>query len=90
MIKILLGSKVTNEGITFANVGQCHIFDNSFNMSKINQINGRVIRYCKHKDKQIILEEPEQVVHLFRYAAAEIKWEDAIKKGEDYTLSLEE
>jgi len=47
-IKICLGSKVMNEGITLENVKEIHILDVHYNLGKVDQIIGRGIRMCKH------------------------------------------
>jgi hypothetical protein len=47
-IKIILGSKVMNEGITLENVSQVHILDVYYNFGRVEQVIGRAIRQCKH------------------------------------------
>ena len=47
-IKLLLGSRVMNEGITLENVSEIHILDVYYNLGKILQSIGRVVRECKH------------------------------------------
>ena len=47
-IKIILGSKVMNEGITLENVSEVHILDVYYNFGRVDQIIGRAIRQCKH------------------------------------------
>ena len=47
-IKFVLGSKVMNEGISLANVGEVHILDVHFNLGRVDQVVGRGIRYCSH------------------------------------------
>ena len=47
-IKICLGSKVMNEGVTLENVKEVHILDVHFNLGKVEQVIGRGIRMCKH------------------------------------------
>lgn len=47
-IKILLGSRVMNEGITLENVKDVHILDVHYNLGKLLQAIGRVVRECKH------------------------------------------
>lgn len=49
-IKIVLGSKVMNEGITLRNVKEVHILDVHFNLGKVDQAIGRAIRFCTHYD----------------------------------------
>ena len=47
-IKVILGSKVMNEGITLENVSQVHILDVYYNFGRVEQVIGRAIRQCKH------------------------------------------
>jgi len=47
-IKIILGSKVMNEGITLENVSEVHILDVYYNFGRVEQVIGRAIRQCKH------------------------------------------
>ncbi|MEM3062068.1 MAG: DEAD/DEAH box helicase family protein [Nitrososphaerota archaeon] len=49
-IKIVLGSKVMNEGITLRNIKEIHILDVHYNLGKIDQVVGRGIRFCTHYD----------------------------------------
>ena len=50
LIKILFGSPAAKEGISLLRVGQVHILEPYWNLSRIKQIIGRAIRYCSHKD----------------------------------------
>lgn len=47
-IKLCLGSKVMNEGISMKQTGEVHILDVYFNLGKVDQAVGRAIRYCSH------------------------------------------
>jgi hypothetical protein len=67
IIKIVLGSKVMNEGISLKNVKSVHILDVYFNFGRVDQVVARAIRWCSHyslmnKDNMY----PE--VKLFKYA----------------------
>lgn len=68
-IKICLGSKVMNEGITLENVSEIHILDVHYNLGKVDQVIGRGIRMCKHintiNDKNRF---PK--VHVYRYVVS--------------------
>ena len=50
MIKIIIGSSVTGEGLDFKRVREIHIMEPWFHLSKLEQINGRGIRTCSHID----------------------------------------
>lgn len=47
-IKLILGSKVMNEGVSMKNVSEVHILDVYFNLGKVDQVVGRAIRWCSH------------------------------------------
>jgi superfamily II DNA or RNA helicase len=47
-IKLILGSKVMNEGINLKNVGEVHILDAYYNLGRMEQVIGRAIRNCSH------------------------------------------
>ena len=65
-IKFILGSKVMNEGVTLKNVKEVHIIDVFFNLPKAEQVIGRAIRMCVHKD--VINDEYKfPKVNIFRY-----------------------
>jgi len=49
-LKIVLGSKVMNEGVTLENVKEVHILDVHYNLGKVEQVIGRAIRMCKHQN----------------------------------------
>jgi len=65
-IKLILGSMVMNEGISLKNIAEVHILDVYYNLGKIDQVVGRAIRVCSHKN--IISDEnryPE--VSVYKY-----------------------
>lgn len=47
-IKLVIGSKVMNEGITLENIKEIHILDVHYNLGRVDQVLGRGIRFCKH------------------------------------------
>lgn len=65
-IKIILGSKVMNEGFTLKFVKQVHILDVHFNLNKVYQTIGRAIRHCVHYE---LMTEQNQYpkVDVFKY-----------------------
>lgn len=65
LIKILLGSPSTKEGISLLRVKQVHIMEPHWNISRIKQIIGRAIRFCSHKD----LPEDQRYVNVYLYLA---------------------
>lgn len=64
-IKVLIGSKVTGEGLDLKWVRQIHIIDPWHNNTRIYQIIGRGIRNCSHID----LEPTERNVTVYKYSA---------------------
>lgn len=65
-IKIVIGSKVMNEGITLRNIKEIHVLDVHYNLGKVDQVIGRGIRFCTHYD---ILndENPYPKVEIHKY-----------------------
>ena len=49
-IKIVIGTRVSGEGIDFARIRQVWIVEPWFNYSRIEQVEGRAIRNCSHVD----------------------------------------
>ncbi|CAH6421403.1 DEAD/SNF2 helicase [uncultured virus] len=66
-IKLILGSKVMQEGISLSNIAEVHILDVYFNLGKVDQVIGRAIRHCSHYN--IISDENRfPVVNVYKYA----------------------
>ena len=65
-IKFVLGSKVMNEGISLANVGEVHILDVHFNLGRVDQVVGRGIRWCSHY-KVMNEENKFPYVNVYKY-----------------------
>jgi hypothetical protein len=63
-IKIIVGTQVTGEGIDFHNIRQIHIMEPWWNNSRIDQIIGRGLRYCSHRE----LPTEERNVEIFQYS----------------------
>ena len=62
-IKILLGSPSIKEGVSLLRVEQVHIMEPYWNVSRLDQIIGRAIRYCSHKD----VDKSRKFVNIFMY-----------------------
>lgn len=62
-IKIVIGSEVTKESITFLNIREIHIVNYQDNFSSIEQIIGRGIRHCSHR----FLPKEKHEVKIFKY-----------------------
>ncbi len=66
LLKIILGSRVMNEGITLENTSEVHILDVYYNFGRVEQIIGRAIRQCKHY-KVTSEENPYPTVKVYKY-----------------------
>lgn len=66
-IKLILGSKVMNEGVTLSNIYEVHILDVHFNLGRIDQVIGRAIRFCRHYDIMNTMELYPSV-SIYKYA----------------------
>ena len=93
LIRIIIGSPITSEGITFKAVRQVHILEPYWNMSKINQIVGRAVRNYSHHS----LEPDQRTVEIYKYVSIYSKMLDSRDIGisnffidkEKYILSEE-
>ena len=93
-IKLVLGSKVMNEGITLENVKEVHIMDVYYNLSKVHQVIGRALRECKHYNITND-ENPFPQVNIFRYVVSldndELSTEEIMyKKAEQKYILIKE
>jgi len=68
-IKLCLGSKVMNEGVTLENVQEIHILDVHYNLGKVDQVIGRGIRMCKHIES-VNDENKFPKVNVYRYVVS--------------------
>jgi hypothetical protein len=69
MIKLVLGSKVMNEGVTLENTREVHILDVHYNLGKVDQVIGRAIRMCKHMN--LVSDKYKfPKVNVYRYVVA--------------------
>lgn len=64
-IKVILGSPSIKEGVSLLRVRQVHILEPHWNMSRIQQIIGRAVRYCSHRDVEL----HKRRVSVFLYLA---------------------
>ena len=65
LIKIIIGSPSIKEGVSLFRVKQVHILEPYWNMSRIEQVIGRAVRFCSHKD----VPSKERLVEIFIYIA---------------------
>ena len=64
-IKIVLGSPAASEGLSFLRVREIHILEPWHNINRIEQVIGRGLRNCSHKDLPI----EERNVTIYYYAS---------------------
>jgi hypothetical protein len=68
-LKLILGSKVMNEGISLYNTAEVHILDVYFNFGRVDQVIGRAIRWCSHY-KQMSEQNPFPHVNVYKYVVS--------------------
>lgn len=64
-IKVILGSPSIKEGVSLLRVQEVHVMEPYWNMSRMDQIIGRAIRFCSHKDVPL----ENQLVKVYIYQA---------------------
>ena len=90
--KIIMISPAGAEGINLNNTRQVHIMEPYWNEVRIEQVIGRALRYCQHKDLPI----EERKVDVFRYKmvrkntkiTTDEKMEDISRKKNNLLLSF--
>ena len=80
-IKIILGSPSIKEGVSLLRVSEVHILEPYWNMSRLDQVIGRAVRFCSHKD----LPKSKRHVDIFIYIADHPKEKMSIDK---YILNM--
>jgi superfamily II DNA or RNA helicase len=73
-LKIMLGSPSIKEGVSLLRVQQVHIIEPYWNQSRLDQVIGRAIRYCSHKD----VEKEKRIVKVYIYIATHEKESETI------------
>ncbi|MFM2393400.1 MAG: Acanthamoeba polyphaga mimivirus [Bacteroidota bacterium] len=63
-IKIILGSPSIKEGVSLLRVREVHILEPYWNMSRLDQVIGRAIRFCSHKDVKLDLQFVDVYIYL--------------------------
>lgn len=92
--KIILISPAGAQGINLNNVRQVHVMEPYWNEVRIEQVIGRALRFCQHKD----LPMEERKVDVFRYKmirksgkiTTDEKMEDISRKKNNLLLSFSE
>jgi hypothetical protein len=76
-VKVILISQAGSEGLDFKFIRQVHVLEPWYNMNRIEQIIGRAVRTCSHKD----LPFSERNVEIFLYGTL-------LKNGEEEAADL--
>src|SRR5207237_838767 len=66
LIKIIVGTRVSGEGIDYQRIREVHIIDPWHNNTRLYLVIGRAARYCSHKD----LAKEDRKVVVFKYCSA--------------------
>ncbi len=83
-VKIILISQAGSEGIDLKFIRQVHILEPWYNLSRIEQIIGRAVRNCSHKELPL----EERNVQIFLYASELVN--DSIEAADFYVYRLAE
>ena len=83
-IKVVLISKAGYEGLDFKNIRQVHVMEPWYNMNRIEQIIGRAVRNCSHKE----LEFSDRNVLIYLYGT--ILENEEIEAADLYVYRLAE
>lgn len=84
IIKVVIISKAGSEGIDLKNIRQIHIMEPWYNMNRIEQIIGRGVRICSHKELPL----KDRNVEIYLYAT--ILPGDATESADLYVYRLAE
>lgn len=80
-IKVILGSPSIKEGVSLLRCQEVHILEPYWNISRLEQIIGRAIRYCSHRD----MPEEKRHVTVYIYIATHPNIEETI---DEYIMKL--
>jgi hypothetical protein len=90
-LKLILGSKVMNEGVSLFNTAEVHILDVYYNFGRVDQVIGRAIRWCSHY-RQMSEQNPFPKVNVYKYVVSLEKGlsseEDLYRKAEQKYLLI--
>jgi hypothetical protein len=83
-VKVILISQAGSEGLDFKFIRQVHILEPWYNLSRIEQIIGRAVRNCSHKDLPL----EERNVQVFLYGSELV--DNLIEAADLYVYRLAE
>lgn len=90
MIKAILGSPSIKEGVTLLRVSQVHLLDPYWNWSRMEQIIGRGIRFCSHKDVPAAKRKVDVFIYLAVHPKLKISIDEYIMRMADNKRELNE
>ena len=64
-IKVICGSPAIKEGVSLYNVQQVHVLEPMWNIARLEQVIGRAVRYCSHKN----MPKDMRYVNIYIYMA---------------------
>ena len=82
-LKVLLGSPSIKEGVSLLRVSEVHVMEPYWNLSRLDQVIGRAVRFCSHKD----VPSYDRFVQIYIYIAVHPEDNNTIDK---YILSMAE
>ena len=82
-LKVLLGSPSIKEGVSLLRISEVHIMEPYWNLSRLDQVIGRAVRFCSHKD----VSSYDRFVQIYIYIAVHPDDNNTIDK---YILSMAE
>ena len=81
-VRIIIGTRVSGEGLDLHRIRQIHIMEPWYNLSRLEQIEGRGVRQCSHKD----LRPENRNVEIFRYCTIPPKESNESIETIDYRI----
>lgn len=64
-LKVILGSPSIKEGVSLLRVSEVHVMEPYWNLSRLDQVIGRAVRFCSHKD----VPSYDRLVQIYIYIA---------------------
>jgi len=90
-IKIVLGSPAIKEGVSLLRLRQIHIIEPYWNMSRLEQVIGRGIRFCSHKDVDPEMRKVKVYIYIATIPLEEKdKEKETIPNKIDRTITVDE
>ena len=79
-IKVICASPSAKEGVTFLRVQEVHIMEPYWNWSRLDQVIGRAIRFCSHKDVPLDKRLVKVYIYLAVHPSIKVSIEQYIMK----------